>query len=217
MDFTNIYQLALAIIVLALKPGPGMVLLVFRSIKDGFKGGYMVSLGYITVEIIFFLIVIFAFKQFQAYQDLITIILKSFGATYLIYLGIKGFQKSSLENEFAQTDKTHSNLWENYSAGIVMDLGNPIVILLYAAILPTFLDMQNFKATDIITGLIVMALANNFVHIFLALSGQSIKKLLNKPKTFRTINACANTAYIILGLIIGWSAMPVIDWQALYY
>ena len=66
-------------------------------------------------------------------------IVKSIGAAYLIYLGIKMFiNNTSPENiELVNQDK---NLWSIYRQGILTNILNPKVALFFLAFLPQFVD-----------------------------------------------------------------------------
>ena len=80
--------LASTIFILGTIPGPGVLLIVSRTISGGFSAGLWTITGMICADLIFLLIVVYGLQVIANVLDSDFIFIQSLGAAYLIWLGI---------------------------------------------------------------------------------------------------------------------------------
>lgn len=216
MTFEVIIALALANFALSIKPGPGSTLIVIRGMSGGFKSGYACAQGCNLIEISYFLVVILSLSAASEYIEFVTYFAKSLGAAYLIYLGITGIQKTSLDADLEKQRKAHSP-WQSFLAGVAITIGNPLVIVVYSGIIPTVLDVRTLTHHDIAIGVAVVFVVNSISLGLQAYGASFLSKFLNSPTKFRMVNFIASLFMVLLGVIIGWSLFPNFNIQDMYF
>ena len=96
MTLDSILLLATAVFALAIKPGAGMMMVMSRTMAQGMSACLTFALGFCIVSLLFLGLVIFGYKFIETVDIvLISIVIKSFSAVYLIWLGVKGLQQAS--------------------------------------------------------------------------------------------------------------------------
>lgn len=127
----------LASLALAVTPGPGVLYVVTRSLVQG-RGCGLVSVAGVAfgnlgnaVAASIGLAALFAVSSF-AFS-----VVKSAGALYLIYLGIRMFRSSSVESPASKPEV--APLDRVFREGFVVALLNPKTTVFFAAFLPQFL------------------------------------------------------------------------------
>ncbi|WP_328721560.1 LysE family translocator [Streptomyces sp. NBC_00247] len=127
---------------MALTPGPNMIHLASRAITQGRRAG-LVSLGGTAVGFVCYLVASAAGLSalFTAVPVAYTVV-KLAGAAYLAYLAW-GMLKPGGRSPFAPTqDLLPVSDARLFSTGLLTNLLNPKIALLYAALLPQFLDSR---------------------------------------------------------------------------
>ena len=135
----NLAAFWLAAISLNLLPGADTLYIIARSISQGRKAGIVSVLGISTGSLLHTTAAALGLSAILATSAIAFTIVKSVGAAYLIYLGIKMFiDNTSPGNiDFATKNK---NLWSVYRQGILTNVLNPKVALFFLAFLPQFVD-----------------------------------------------------------------------------
>jgi threonine/homoserine/homoserine lactone efflux protein len=124
-------------ILLNLTPGQDTLYIVGRSLSQGRKAGLLSVMGIVSGAIIHTLFAAFGISAILATSGRAFVIVKLFGAAYLIYLGAKMvLERQTSPVEAANFDR-ESN-WSIYRAGLLTNLLNPKVALFFMAFLPQF-------------------------------------------------------------------------------
>ena len=216
MNLESIIALAIANFALSVKPGPGSTLIVIRGMSGGFRSGYACAQGCNVVEMFYFLLVTISLGFAATYIDIATHITKTLGAAFLIYLGMTGLQKQAVEEDLEQKRRARS-LKDSFLAGFALTLGNPLVILVYAGIIPTVIHIPSMTTLDILTGVGVVFVVNSFSLGMQAYCASFIGKFLMSPRRFRSVNIISNLMIIILGVLIGWSVFPNMNFENIFF
>ena len=131
---------ALADLLLKLTPGPDMALTLTRGMTQGFKAAWLSVLGTCTAGLIQVPIVVFGLGAMAQRSPLLFAIVKTAGAAYLIYLGLRAIHRSRSAGIPAAgvsvTSAGRGIFWQ----GFLTNLFNPKVILFMVAFLPQFAD-----------------------------------------------------------------------------
>lgn len=214
MTFDTCLTLALAIALLTLKPGPGMLAILSRALIDGFAAGFALALGIVSVQVLFFTIAAFGFAMIEQHMLFISILLKSLGAAYLIYLGVKDLLnvESGVWKGPQGTARTLS-LPENYVAGAAITLGNPFVIFFYAAIMPAIMPLQSLQWNDLVIAGAIIGVTNLSLLSLESLLADKARTALKNPALVRRINIGVSVTFILIGLFLGLTALPLFDFE----
>jgi len=207
-------SLAIAIILLTIKPGPGMLAVISRSLSDGFLAALMIAMGIVTVQILYFLLAAFSFTIAEDHLLFISILMKSFGAVYLFYVGAKGFAHLEAGVWAGKPDVlTQIKASENYLAGVAITLGNPFVILFYAALIPSILELKELRIDDIFLGACIIASLNLAILAAECALASKAREFLKQPKVVKILNIATSSAFIMIGLFIGYSIFPLTNFD----
>ncbi len=190
---------ALAMIVLAASPGPGVFAIIARALASGFKDAFVVILGLVLGDIIFLAFAIFGLSMVAKIMGNLFIIVKICGGIYLIFLGLKIWLKKPDDMTMGHNSKAH---FGNFLSGLIVTLSNPKVIIFYCGFLPTFLDLSALTVTDfiVIMGIVIVVLISVLsVYAFLA---SRTRQLFTNQKIYQRFNRAAGGVMIATGVAI---------------
>lgn len=217
MDLSAIITLSLAILVLAWKPGAGFFLTMFITLRQGPKAALIFVFGAAIGDAIYFVIASYGIAASSELMDFLVILVKSLGATYLIWYGLKGLGQK-YKDIGGQEIPTANKPVEDFFTGILFTLGNPLAIIFYMALLPSILDLKTLTNMDIALAALVVVIAGTFSYITLIATAYFLGKPFVKNEKFMNgLNIATSIAIIGIGLLIGWSAFPIIDFQEIFF
>lgn len=198
MSLASYLALAAAVFILALTPGPVVVATVARSLFSGLRASIGFVAGVALIDLAYLLLAVYGLSAISTVLGELFIAIKILGAAYLLYLGIRLW-----------TDRTHEmfipgtpvprRFWKSFAEGVLVDLGNPKIILFYAAFLPTFADLDKLGTRDIaIMAAIVVGIliATNFGFAWLA---SRARRFITSQRAVKTINRTSGTLMIGAG------------------
>lgn len=142
--------LASTIFILGTIPGPGVLLIVSRTISGGFSAGLWTITGMICADLIFLLIVVYGLQVIANVLDSAFIFIQSLGAAYLIWLGIATWKSPHIIVDPSRTSphkpQSLPTLW---LSGLLITLSNAKAILFYISFLPAIVDITSLSLIDI--------------------------------------------------------------------
>ncbi|GAA2662782.1 LysE family translocator [Nonomuraea recticatena] len=172
---------------MVLSPGPNMMYLVSRSISQGRRAG-IISLGGVAAGFLVYLVganlglaVLFA-----AVPELLTVI-RIAGACYLLWLAWKTIKPGGV-SVFTVQDVPADSPRRLFTMGLLTNLLNPKIAILYVAIIPQFVDLA--KGDVLLQGIIlggfqIMVAVSVNLSIVLA-AGAVAGFLARRPSWLRT-------------------------------
>lgn len=215
MDFQAILALSLGIMVLAMKPGPGMLAVASRALDGGMPAVLAFVTGTNMVKILFFTIAFFGISVAEDHLLFFSVLVKALAAVYLIWMGGRGLMTAKIPPELAalETQKSggkrdYSQLLRNFSAGFMLTLSNPFDILFFAGILPTIVNLKLLGLADFGIGVATIIVSDLIIAFSYAIP-LAMSRNLFSPKILRRLNIGSNIAIIFVGLVIGMSALPM--------
>lgn len=183
-------------LVLALLPGPGIVIVVARTLSQGLRAGVVTILGILSADFIFIFLAILGLATLAQTMGELFFWVKVIGAIYLIGLGISIMRARSTQDHALN----HYPQLGNYIAGLVTTLSNPKAVLFYMSFFPTFLDLSLVSYVDAFIILLIATLAIGSVMFAYAY-------LVNKTgKLVKTSPAAKFIKYLSGSLLIGTGA-----------
>jgi threonine/homoserine/homoserine lactone efflux protein len=193
---------ALAMLILAATPGPGVFASVAQTLSSGFRSSLCVIAGIITGDLFFLTLAIFGLSAVAHALGELFFIVKIAGGAYLIWLGYRMWtaEPASLRSSrglFEQRDG-----WQRYLGGLFITLSNPKVILFYCGFLPTFMELRSLALVDItiVAGVVATVLA--VVIGMYSYFADRARRLFTGGRSARALNRGAGTVLIGTGVII---------------
>lgn len=151
---------------LVLTPGPNMIYLVSRSITQGRRAGFISLLGVATGFFVYLAAAAAGLATVFVVVPGAYTALKVAGAAYLLYLAWQAVRPGGT-NAFAPRELPVDRPARLYTMGLVTNLLNPKIAVLYVSLLPQFIDPDGapvalqslvLGATQIVIALSVNAL-----------------------------------------------------------
>jgi threonine/homoserine/homoserine lactone efflux protein len=148
MTITSALMLYATMIILALIPGPGVIVVVARSLDSGFRQGLATAMGVLSGDFVFISLAVFGLATLAELMGNLFVVIKVMGAGYLIFLGVSLFVSKPTSTEVLNPKP--ANQATNFLIGLVTSISNPKVILFYFSFFPAFLDLGNLSLTDVV-------------------------------------------------------------------
>ncbi|MDS1136919.1 LysE family translocator [Nitratireductor indicus] len=207
-DTAIILQFAIATFVLAITPGPDMTLFVGRALSEGRAAGFACMFGAMTGILIHTALVALGLSALIVASPEAFLVLKVFGAGYLIWLAVQAIRKGSAFSPEKRAVRSRS-LFRNWATGLGINLLNPKIILFFMTFLPQFVSASDPHAPGKLFFLGLMFIPLSFpVTAPMVIAADGFSKLLNKsPRVTRMID------YLFAGVFSAF-ALKIITAQA---
>lgn len=196
-------ELSIAGVVLlgAVSPGPDFFVLTRRTAVSGRGAGLTCAAGMATGIFLWVTAVGDGISPLLAASPVVFTIVKSAGAAYLVFLGLRGWL-SACRGSAARTPETAAAPQpsaRSFREGLLCNLLNPKVAVFYLAFLPQFLPPGGWSPT---LELAVTAAATVMCwYVFVALIIAAVRRFLT-TRVSRIIDAAVGTVLIGLGVLI---------------
>ena len=201
MTLYSAFGFAVAMLVLAASPGPGVFATTARAMASGFKPALAVIWGIVLGDIIFLLFAAFGLSMVARALGNLFFIVKICGGAYLVWLGIKiWLQKPELVQSH-QNSSTRS-YWGNFFSGLIITLSNPKVILFYCGFLPTFLDLSALTIIDLALVVAIITAVLSGVLITYAYLASRARKMFTNERAVKRLNRAAGGVMVAAGVVI---------------
>ena len=203
---TFIYFLT-ASILLTLAPGPDILYLLTKSLSDGARAGIILACGLVSGIVFHTTLVMVGVAALIKSSAIAMLLLKIFGATYLLFLAFGAFKaaRAGKKISLSRADKKFSAA-ALYKRGVLMNVLNPKVLLFFLAFLPQFVDLSSEGAglTILFLG-VVFAVQALIIFSGVALFAGRVRNLLLRRKNIgQLLNfvEAAVLAFIALTLLL---------------
>ncbi|MCB1478504.1 MAG: LysE family translocator [Tepidamorphaceae bacterium] len=141
-ELTTLAAYTVAVVVLALTPGPDMALFLAQSITNGRSAGLLALAGASTGLIGHSIIASVGLSALLAASPMAFTALKWIGAGYLCWLAWTTLRHGSeLTRDITLTRQ--KTLWYAYAKGLMINLLNPKIILFFVTFLPQFVSIAD--------------------------------------------------------------------------
>ncbi|MEO0442340.1 MAG: LysE family translocator [Pseudomonadota bacterium] len=178
MSIEALLLLAGALFLLAITPGPGVMLVVSRTLTGGLKQGIMATIGIVSADIIFLLLVFYGLQAIADSLSIVFTLIQYVGGLYLICLGISLLRSKAKVIELNPLD-SKAEYRTSLLSGLIITLSNPKAILFYMSFLPAFIDIPSLSNRDIvIVGLVICGVIGGVMLLY-ALSTAKTQNLLS--------------------------------------
>jgi threonine/homoserine/homoserine lactone efflux protein len=201
MNSASIISLAIALFILAVTPGPGVLATVGRSLSSGFKPAAFFVLGIVFGDLFFLTFAILGLGIIASSMGKFFIIIKILSGGYLIHLGAK-----LLFNPPGNVDvvikKNDDLTFRNTLSGFGLTLSNPKTILFYISFLPTFMNITSFRLNDFFIASTEVFIVIGGVLLGYAYLTGYVRKFINNPKYIRRMNRASGLLLAGIGVAV---------------
>lgn len=182
-ELANLIAFALISLGMVLTPGPNMVYLISRSISQGRKAG-LISLGGVGIGFLFYMLcAAFGITGLVMAVPYAYDTMRFAGALYLLYLAWQAVKPGG-RSPFQVKDLPQDSHRQLFLMGLLTNLLNPKVAVLYLSLLPQFITVGNGTSVlsqSLILGSTQIAVSLT-VNALIAMAAGSIATLLiQKP------------------------------------
>lgn len=188
-DTAALASFALASFVLAITPGPDMMLFLSRTVAQGRLAGFASMLGAVSGIVVHTTLVALGLAALLAASPQAFTLLKLAGVAYLVYLAVQAVRHGSA----LSVDERKSRplgFWHNWRAGLAVNLLNPKIILFFLTFLPQFVAASDPNAAGKLAFLgalfVVVGVAVGAVIILMA--EQATALIRQSPKATRALD-----------------------------
>ncbi len=141
LSTASVVGIALIELGLVLTPGPNMIYLVSRSIMQGRRAGLVSLLGVAAGFLVYLAASVAGLATIFVAVPTAYTVLKLAGAGYLLYLAWQAIRPGGTA-VFAPKELPLDSSRRLFSMGLVTNLLNPKIAVLYVSLLPQFIDPQ---------------------------------------------------------------------------
>ena len=199
LESTVLY--ALALLLAAASPGPGVVACVACAMAHGSLRGVAMAAGQALGDVAFMLLAVYGLALLAAALGELFLLVKLAGAAYLVWLGVTLWRAKPQAAKLAPPADARG-LARSFAAGLAVALGNPKMIAFYLGFLPSFLDLATLTGGDVVTlALLTWGLVTAVLGGY-ALAVGGARRLLGDPRRVGWINRLAGGALIGAGVAV---------------
>lgn len=204
MTIASMLSLFVALVILAVIPGPGVFSVVARSMASGFSHGLVTVFGIVFGDYIFIILSLYGLSALASTMGGVFTFMKYAGAFYLVWLGIKLLSTKSSSVEVKPI--IEFSFLSNFVAGLVTTLGNPKAILFYVSFFPAFINVENVTAAEMWQLLMVATIAVGGVMATYAYAASKASRLFKSSRTAKKLNVAAGSIMVGSGVLLATKA-----------
>lgn len=192
-------------LVLIITPGQDMMLVMSRSITQGWKAGVVTAAGVSTGLLGHSLLAALGLGAVLMASEMIFVAIKYVGAAYLVYLGICALRHRGGDLDVRQLAAVP--LRKLFLQGAVSNISNPKITIFYFAYLPQFIPPGNPHPTLTLFGLGVVFAGLTFLVKGPVGYGAGVLSswLRERPTVLAWINRTSGVILVALGIRLALS------------
>ncbi|WP_347552948.1 LysE family translocator (plasmid) [Pseudalkalibacillus hwajinpoensis] len=206
MDIAMVLSYLGVVVFLTLMPGPDILFVIAQSISQNKKAGIATAIGLCTGLIVHISAATLGISALIYQSALAFSIVKYAGAIYLLFLAIQSFREKDMDLK-GTNNKRLFNYKSLYKKGVLMNILNPKVSLLFLALLPQFVDesIGNVTGQVFILGMITMVQAL-VIFVGISILSDKIRYLLELNSFIaKRINVIKGSILGVIGVQIAFS------------
>ncbi len=202
MDISTWFLFVVVTSIMVISPGPAILLAITNSITYGLRATFYSTLGNELGLLFISSIAILGLGAVLQTSTTLFFILKTAGAVYLIYLGIKQWRSKvqlfSQDEESATT--SHKSNREAFMQGFLVAATNPKAILFFTALLPQFVNLNHPVIPQFAILIATFSFLSTCALLAYGVIAYRAKKWFSTKKRVRWFNRLFGGLFIILGI-----------------
>lgn len=185
MTLSAVSGVAIISLGLVLTPGPNMIYLVTRSLSQGRRAGLISLIGVAAALAVYLVATTLGLVALFAAVPTLFVVVKLLGACYLLHLAWTALRPGG-RSMFTRDDSPPLPARSLLLMGFLTCLLNPKIALMYAALLPQFVDADRAAAPQLLTlGLVQVAIAVTVNAAWVVAAGWVAITLRRRPGALR--------------------------------
>ena len=206
MDSDAYLAFTIIIIGWAFKPGPGAFIHMARAVSDGRNTALIMAFGTDIGHVLAFIAVYLGVGQFLISYPLLVKALSIAAGLYLGFVGIQGINRR-LSQPFKSLPQSDLRFGAVFASGLLFAFINPINIVFYVGILPSYFNLQSMEFNVFVILLITVFLATFAAHVFYISFCDGFRTLVSKEKNQVRIAVLSNVIFILISIALLWKAL----------
>lgn len=172
MNLIEALTLLLVMLTLAAMPSSSVALVLARSVSAGRLSGAFCALGIVAGDLVFIAMALVGMSIVAEWLGAFFSVVKYCAGAYLIWLGFRLLKPEP--SATAPGANRASSFAADFSAGLLLTLGDVKAILFYASLFPTVVDMKSIGPWDIALITTITAVAVGGVKLAYAMFASTI-------------------------------------------
>lgn len=204
--FSDLALYAFALAVLVMTPGPVVVATVARTLNSGWRGALPLAAGVALVDMLWPLLAIFGLAALVTLYGEAMQILHYAGAIILIWMGWRLiFRRHADLAEAPDPALMRRDGWRTFTAGLLVNLGNPKSVFFFMGLLPSFFHIATLTAVDVAIIVALSAALPLLGNVIWSLAAHRARAMLGTPAMRRRVDRASGGALIGAGAWIAGS------------
>ncbi|QBF84233.1 LysE family translocator [Shewanella maritima] len=223
MQAHHYLNLFIAIITLAVIPGPCVLAIVSRAMSHGFGAAALMTLGVALADVVFILLAVLGLSALASMLGSAFVVIQYCSAAYLIYLGVGLIyaslkmqhgvasikRKQECQHQRDEDKPSTSSVKANKPTthlltGLAIAMSNPKAIVFYVSFFPAFVPVTQLGYMDIL-GLMLLSIAGfGGTNLCYAALGASAQKLLTSAKAVKIMQLVSGIIMLCAGFAISF-------------
>jgi threonine/homoserine/homoserine lactone efflux protein len=200
MDLSAILLFAAVLAVATATPGPTVAVLVARVLTLGPARNIGFAVGLVLGDVVWLAAAVFGLAALAEQAHGIMVLLKYFGAGYLVYLAYRMWTAPAASPAQAAPDRKQR--LGPVVGGLAMAISNPKTMLFYLALLPNLVPIADISLATFAELVVLLTLVYSGVLAAYMISASYARRLVTSPRTMRYANrgsamVMAGTAAIV--------------------
>lgn len=183
-----------------LSPGPGVIMTLTNSLREGFRGTLMGILGLAFGIVIVAGISATGLGLILATSALAFTIIKFVGAAYLIYLGVRLWRAPPFQ--FHETASRNVSMGRRFAEGLSLQLTNPKSIFFFLSVFPQFIDPSAPYSTQFSFLVLTFSALLIAIHCMYAFFASKAKRWLTSKKGGMVVNKAGGGTLVFFGAML---------------
>ena len=200
MTLETTITLAVACFVLMAAPGPGTMATVGRGLAQGFAGTLAFILGIVAGDLVYLFLAVLGLAAVASQFGEVLVVVRWLGAVYLVYLGIKAWRAPAKPIDDVTVEG--GSAARDFLGGLALTLGNPKVVLIYTALLPSFVDLGSLGAPDVFVVAVIVSGVLFGVMAGYAFLAARARRLFRSGRAVRWLNRASGGVLVGVGAAI---------------
>lgn len=192
MDVTTLVTFAAAFALAVALPGPGIAALVARALASGFRPGLAMIAGMVLGELVFLTFAASGLTVVATQLGTVFLLIKWGGAAYILYMAWSLLTAPATGPVLAAREA--GTPVRGILVGLSITLGNPKVMMVYLALLPTLVDLERLSLSGFAELAAVVVAILSMVLTAYAILASRARRLLASPRALRAVNRGAGVA-----------------------
>jgi len=204
MGIDNYAAFIITGMLLVMTPGMDTLLILNKSIVNGKKAGIFATLGISSGILVHTFLGAIGLSMLIAKSPIAFSFIKYLGAAYIIYLGIIKYTEKRQELQIEEKTKTVSKSRKDFSSGLITNVLNPKVAILFLAFFPQFINPEHLESPMpfILLGATMTIIAIVWFLLLTFFSSYFYDKFRKPRKSKVSMNKISGVIFILMGVSI---------------